>query len=456
MPTRLEKYQALPEVVRLYLFDQQKESKVLEVLKKDGLNEAVAFSLLLVAEDVVLKDVKMSDFAGKVRDVGKLSDDQAGKIVKDLIGWRLLPLREYLDSSFGEEMKRLGINLSDYSGEVLEKHKTTPEAFVKELLVGEGLKLSSEELQHRLEFLLVAYLRGVRTKEQTVMTMGRAIKVGGLELLPEQAGLLIDKLEERKATVEVEIISGPVPEKSIERSSVSLPPKPVATDVSKQIAPAPAPIPTPTPAPAPISLAARDAEDLAKRYTVLTGKAPTEAVAPLMTARVTAAVSKSDELTRSAEQLDSKTKVILRQTAPRPTPVIPTLSDVSLPPTSAGSKIPMHDVKYVHRLTGPLEELQMMGLVDFHRLSTDPQQAILKIQDTVALLKGQSYEKMVEGIKAWRQSPINTLYVVMSGEAMRAGKSVVAVARERKEAGKESLTAEEVKAIIKLNTLLRF
>ena len=116
----------------------------------------------------------------------------------------------------------------------------------------------------------------------------------------------------------------------------------------------------------------------------------------------------------------------------------------------------MADVKYVHRLAGPLEELQMMSLIDFHRLSSDPEQAIMKIQDKIALLKGESYEKMVEGIKAWRESPINKLYVALSGEAMRGGMSVIKASEAWKVAGKERLTPEEVKAIVKLNTSLRF
>ncbi len=200
----------------------------------------------------------------------------------------------------------------------------------------------------------------------------------------------------------------------------------------------------------------KDTEDLAKRYAVLTGKAPTDAVVPPTTARVSAAMPKTEELSRSAQKVDATAKAVLRQAAPRPTPVVPTLSDVSVPPSVGEAKIPMADVKYVHKLASPVEELRMMGLVDFHRLSSDPGQAVLKIQDKIELLKGESYEKMVEGVKAWRESAVNKLYMALSGEALRMGKSVASVAEAWKAAGKETLTTEEVKAIIQLNTLLRF
>ena len=80
----------------------------------------------------------------------------------------------------------------------------------------------------------------------------------------------------------------------------------------------------------------------------------------------------------------------------------------------------------------------------------------MRVKDTVDLLGQQSYAKMVEGVKAWRQSPVNLLYVAISQEAMRSGKPMSQITQEWTAAGKEVLTPEEVKAIVGLNASLRF
>ena len=56
------------------------------------------------------------------------------------------------------------------------------------------------------------------------------------------------------------------------------------------------------------------------------------------------------------------------------------------------------------KLTGPVEELRAITLVDFRRLSRDPSEAAMKIKDKIDLLTGESFEKRSAGIAAWTAS----------------------------------------------------
>jgi len=116
----------------------------------------------------------------------------------------------------------------------------------------------------------------------------------------------------------------------------------------------------------------------------------------------------------------------------------------------------VQDVKFVRRLAGPIDELRNMTLDDFRRLSSDPKEATIKIKDKVDLLEEEGDEKKIQAIKAWRQSPINQLYMSLTRESLMGGKSVVDIVNEKRAAKQDTLTQEELTEIISLNSQLRF
>ena len=181
MTDRLSHYQKLPQAVQDFLFDSDKEQEALEALKKFGLNDDQSFDLILLAEDVLLGTLKLTELAAKV---GK--DDLA----RELITQRLLPLDAYLPG-VGEELKRLGGDPETKEIKHVEKEELTPDQFVKDSLKEAKLNLSDATLQNRLEFLLTTYVGGGRSAVQTISALGRAVKVGGLELDEAQAHQLI-------------------------------------------------------------------------------------------------------------------------------------------------------------------------------------------------------------------------------------------------------------------------
>jgi hypothetical protein len=119
-------------------------------------------------------------------------------------------------------------------------------------------------------------------------------------------------------------------------------------------------------------------------------------------------------------------------------------------------KVKMEDVKYVPKLMGPIDELREMDLVNFRRLSQDPATAADKIKEKLKILEDENYGQKLSGIKAWRQSPVNKLYLTIGQESMGHKKPVNIIIEEKKTANQDYLTDQEFTAIMDLNKSLRF
>ena len=116
----------------------------------------------------------------------------------------------------------------------------------------------------------------------------------------------------------------------------------------------------------------------------------------------------------------------------------------------------MIDVHSKPPVVGPIDELRLFTLVDFRRLDADPKRATSRLQDKIKLLEEESYAKMVEGVRAWRMSPLNQLYLAIGHDSLKAGKNVADAIREWRETGKASLSEDEFGALLDLNKKLRF
>jgi hypothetical protein len=104
----------------------------------------------------------------------------------------------------------------------------------------------------------------------------------------------------------------------------------------------------------------------------------------------------------------------------------------------------------------PLDELRYMDIVTFRRLADDSNDRIEKIKKKIDLLGKESLGKMFDGIKAWRQSPVNRMYINIGQQSMSQGKDIKTITRERKEGNQDYLTEAEFNAILELNKKLNF
>ncbi len=119
-------------------------------------------------------------------------------------------------------------------------------------------------------------------------------------------------------------------------------------------------------------------------------------------------------------------------------------------------KIKMEDIKKVSKFGGPLEELGSMSLVDFRRFGKNSKEAIKKIMEMFELLEEEGFNKRMAGIKAWRQSPINKLYLAIGQESIIKKKDIKQVIEMRKKEKKEYLSEKEFNVIMELNKRLRY
>ena len=119
-------------------------------------------------------------------------------------------------------------------------------------------------------------------------------------------------------------------------------------------------------------------------------------------------------------------------------------------------RTPVDGVKATPHLRGLVGELENMSLSQFRRMASTPQEATKKIIERLETLKQESFEQKVAGIRAWQASPVMKAYVGLVTESFRARKPLVQIADEKRKSGEDTLTGDEVEALIALNNELHF
>ena len=107
------------------------------------------------------------------------------------------------------------------------------------------------------------------------------------------------------------------------------------------------------------------------------------------------------------------------------------------------------------RTLSPIDELRTFSLVDWRRLGKTAD-AVTRIKDKINLLEEESLLKKAEGIKAWKESTINKLYLKIGEQAINSGSSIRDVILSRQSNKEQTLTEEEFNAVVELNQSLRF
>ncbi len=114
------------------------------------------------------------------------------------------------------------------------------------------------------------------------------------------------------------------------------------------------------------------------------------------------------------------------------------------------------DIKTTQRvLAGPLEELEYMTLDDFRKLGRNESEIREEVLERVMLLADQSLVKKIQGIKAWRKSPVFKMYLMLNLAGIQEGKSIVSIIEEKQHQHEDCLTLSEYEVINELNNKLR-
>ncbi len=192
---------------------------------------------------------------------------------------------------------------------------------------------------------------------------------------------------------------------------------------------------------------------------------------PIISPAVAAVANSTVEPKATSEQkkISPEMKPAIKVTPPEfktvlpPTPIVIPEPVVPKPVAAARPifapsilKQAMHDIRPVPKVMGPIEELQFLDLINFRRLGKTPAEITAKIFSKIKLLEADGYDKMVAGVRAWRQSPVNRLYLKMVQEAIGKGVTIkdyaVAIQKEKK----DYLTLEEIEGILAMNSKLVF
>lgn len=297
------------------------------------------------------------------------------------------------------------------------------EEMVGQICSLEPMQLPDGTLSDRCRQIVDSRLREVRTAADTQKQLERSVETGGLGVTGRKLADMMQAIEQA-----FDVFMKHASEKAAQDKTVYLE-KQKTAEVEKQ------------------TLSEKEEKMMTKRYVELTGKMPDAHVTPVgpASARVSAAVAQDAMLATKEQNIDTqKVRGVIeatkKQTESVPAPVF---------------KQSVQDVKFVKRLSGPIDELGALSLIDFRRMAKNAEQSAERILDLVHLVEDQGYDKRVEAIRAWQSSPLYQSYLVIARTAMQEGKPLEDMRAEIAKT-KETLTEQELAIVLKLNSELRF
>ncbi|MDP2736309.1 MAG: hypothetical protein Q8O59_00805 [bacterium] len=463
----LQKFNNLPADLRQKVSDPEAMQKIEALEKKYNLPLAALIMKIMVKE-VVLNDLLsylLKENLSK-QQAGELAQELKQKIFSSLGNYfsagavkRAMPVMPTMDISPANEPKIKGASFFFSSDDEEEIRKLTQKIVtaenpnldsrtvddkLKDIINRVQINFGSAELADRFLQILKTYLRGIRNKLETQATLMKPFLSGGLsfdEDSAEKVMLLASKIVNSKPGERVM----PLPKISLPelaesdlkaRREIS---RDAAYDFSKLV-----------------SKDDKIKNNLKKLDTdhELAPLTPAVISVPITQKNAPKAQEKSPT---TLKNIQSEAKSTLPPPASRDSSSMPLIKRrFEAENLSHNQKVKVEDVKYVPRVMGPLDEIKYMDLINFRRLDRDPLKSADKIKSKIILLEEENYAKKLEGIKFWRQSPINKLYLEIGSLSISENKPVDVIIEERKINNQEYLTADEFKVIMDLNKSLRF
>ncbi|NQV89521.1 MAG: hypothetical protein HQ488_04335 [Parcubacteria group bacterium] len=298
----------------------------------------------------------------------------------------------------------------------------TVEAITESICENEAFKFDDQLLQDRCKKIVESRVREVRDARTIRGAIEKSVEKGGLGVTGRRLADIMEALESAVAAYEA-TQEGKMAVRKQEHVEGRIAAREAGGDQ-----------------------AARQEQILTKRYADLTGKVPTEHVEPLSpgVSRTSVSVSAHQEMLQSEGKIDTERVKAALENAKKP----------AVQPHGTPS---MKEISFEKRLSGPVDELRTLNLIDFRRLSSDPKQAATKLKDKVDLIEDQQgHAEKVEAIDAWRSSPLYQLYVSVTRDAVLAGMPITQILAQQREKGEDTLSDEELAAVMQVNAELRF
>jgi len=300
------------------------------------------------------------------------------------------------------------------------------DAIAEDIIKFSGMIFASSELSSRLKKIILTYLKGIRTKAEAREGLVKSVLSGGLSLEDREADQILAIAEEKRGNIgfvareqKLEIPLGKKAAEFIPSGKE----KPASTlveyDLAAELKKGSVKNLSKKELESDLESAAAGAEKEKKEESFLFPEKQKNEIFP----KINLEISKRGGKIRSGAILGNKKK----------------MDDVGAP-----------------QVMSPIDELSYMDLVVFRRLGSTVLEIIKKIKNKIDLLSKEGIDKQIEGIQAWRRSPVNRTYLSMGQESITEGKSVDDVISARKEKNLNYLTRDEFEAIMDLNNKLRF
>lgn len=348
------------------------------------------------------------------------------------------------------EIKQHEANLQELTGAKQLDTSVTINAIIENIIHEHGVTFENEILLKRFTKVLESKLRDIRNSIETKEVLTRQKKIGGIELSEEITDKVIASAEreakklQQKGVIDKEVRqpkTAPVPsEISMPKTKESMlapaPPsfiprpgekkevqeKPVNPEHIIKEEPKPAP-------PEPRAIPPKEREEPVQQAPIVVEKPPEQEDRPAVPEPST-----TEALYGTPEEAMPRRMNLQTQTADERPQVI--------------------DIKQPMKIVGPVEELADIDLKEFRHLGQSPQEAADKIIEKIELLEENSWQVRMDGLNAWKQSPVHKLYVEIGRESIETNTVVEELIRKRIEANKPYIVLDEFFAINNLNDAL--
>jgi len=323
-----------------------------------------------------------------------------------------------------EEIEKITTEKSRVMGTPVSS-KGSIEEMIGHICKQEALKITDPMLLDRCKQIIDSRLRDVRSAQDTQKSLERAVADGGLGVQGRQLADIMQVIEEGYESFMQKAREKIVAERAqfVEKNQAKFTQKDSRAEQEEKL--------------------------LTKKYIEMTGKMPDAHVSPAesSSARVSAGKSVQQSLEDRSKNIDTqKVRAVIEATK---------MGQSVAPKPVSTTRPVMKDIVPQKRLMGPVDELRQLSLVDFRRMGKTVDQASDYILRTVQLLEDQGYDKRVEAIRAWQSSPFYRMYLSLVSLAMQEGTSLEDV-RAKQEDSIETLSKEELAAVMQLNKQLRF
>ena len=298
--------------------------------------------------------------------------------------------------------KPVDVNLEELksSGEMHSRRSEDQgliEQKVVEVIKRLKIKFSDKKIETRFRNILATYFRGIRKPKELEYVLELPKISGGMELAKDKVKIIMSVLEHDFSEIEKQrrhVVAKPKEKLAMQ----------VTADLDHQIAPPPPAIVKPqeeTVEPAPVA-------------------------APIK-------------------------RPVVAKTMTRPAIHRP----IAKAPVEKKPRPAINDIKR-RRLIGPVEELELMDLENMRKLGRNEDEIKEELLEKVEVLAEQSLLKKIEGINAWKISPVYKLYLQMTYQGIKKMKKISEVIEQRQIENHESLTLSEYEMIASLNQKLKF